>query len=322
MCRLFPRVRLVGLAVLVLVVFSASSVSRLWAQQAGNKTGKEEKTLSSRKDGWPIHVTYYPSRLKQNASVVVLLHMRGGNRLVWTRKGGMAETLQSQGHAVIAVDLRKHGQSKPTSVSAVGKKKSRKGTASSNLTRFDYNLMVISDMEAIKKFIFIEHQAKKLNMRKLAVVGAGMSGPVAVAFAANDWAKKPHSDAPTLSARTPRGQDVQALVLLSPESNVPGLQINRALKFLKRRTAFLVCVGDRNARKPLAEANKVYNQLKPISEDKEKRRNWLNPFPVQLQGTDLLGKRIGVEAVVQGFLKKYVGDLKVDWRNRQSKAAR
>ncbi len=322
MCRLCPRVRLVEWSVLVLLAFSVSSASSLWAQQADDKTGKEEKTLSSLKDGWPIHVTYYPSRLKKNSAVVVLLHMRGGNRLVWTRKGGMAEMLQNQGFAVIAVDLRKHGQSKLTAVPAgTGKKKkSRKGTAS-NLTRFDYNLMAFSDMEAVKKFIYTEHQAGKLNMRKLAVVGAGMSAPVAVAFAFNDWLKKPHPDAPTLSARTPRGQDVQALVLLSPESNVPGLTTSRALKFLKKRTAFLVCVGNRNARKPLAEANKVYNQLKPIAEDLKLRRNWLNPFPVQLQGTDLLGKRIGIEATVQGFLKKYVGDLKNPWRSRRSKAA-
>ena len=124
MCRLCPRVRLVELAVLVLLAFSVSATSSLWAQQTDDKTGKEEKTLSSLKDGWPIHVTYYPSRLKKNSAVVVLLHMRGGNRLVWTRKGGMAEMLQNQGFAVIAVDLRKHGQSKLTTVPAgTGKKK-------------------------------------------------------------------------------------------------------------------------------------------------------------------------------------------------------
>ena len=71
MCRLCPRVRLVEWSVLVLLAFSVSSASSLWAQQADDKTGKEEKTLSSLKDGWPIHVTYYPSRLKKNSAVVV-----------------------------------------------------------------------------------------------------------------------------------------------------------------------------------------------------------------------------------------------------------
>lgn len=304
--------RLFVLSAVALVVVLAPPVM---AQQAS----KEDRTLAGARDSWPIHVTYYPSRLKENAAVVVLLHMQGGSRLIWTRKGGLAEGLQKEGFAVIAADLRKHGQSKPTSgVKAAGKKKG----GGSKLTRFDYQLMVTSDMEAIKKFIFSEHQKKRLNMRKLGVVAAGMSSPVAVLFAANDWSKKPHSDAPTVAARTPRGQDVRALVLLSPQGSLPGMTINRPMKFLKGKAAFLVCVGERRSRVPLADANRVYNFLKPISDDPEKRINWMNSFPVQLQGTDLLGKQIGVENVVVGFLKRYVGDLKDSWKDRRSRAAR
>ena len=304
--------RLFVLSAVAIVVVLAPPVM---AQQAS----KEDRTLAGARDSWPIHVTYYPSRLKENAAVVVLLHMQGGSRLIWTRKGGLAEGLQKEGFAVIAADLRKHGQSKPTSgVKAAGKKKG----GGSKLTRFDYQLMVTSDMEAIKKFIFSEHQKKRLNMRKLGVVAAGMSSPVAVVFAANDWSKKPHSDAPTVAARTPRGQDVRALVLLSPQGSLPGMTINRPMKFLKGKAAFLVCVGERRSRVPLADANRVYNFLKPISDDPEKRINWMNSFPVQLQGTDLLGKQIGVENVVVGFLKRYVGDLKDSWKDRRSRAAR
>jgi pimeloyl-ACP methyl ester carboxylesterase len=303
------------------VTFVAITCSPLVAQQASSKTGKEDHTLSSARDKWPIHVTYYPSRLKENAAVVVLLHMKGGSRLVWTRKGGLAEALQNQGFAVIAADLRKHGQSKLVGVAAAAKKRGKKGS-DSKLTRIDFAMMVTSDMEAIKKFISAEHQKKRLNMRKLAVVGAGMSSPVAVVFSANDWAKKRYNDAPTFAAKTPRGQDVRALVLLSPQGSLPGMTINRPMKYLKGKAAFLVCVGDRKSRIPLTDANRVYNFLKPISEDPEKRINWINTFPVQLQGTDLLGKRIGIEDVVVAFLKKYVGDLKDPWKDRRSRVNR
>ena len=221
-----------------------------------------------------------------------------------------------------AADLRKHDQSKLAGVAAAAKKKGRKKGGDSNLTRRDYALMVISDMEAIKKFVSAEHTKKRLNMRKLAVVGAGMSSPVAVVFSANDWAKPPHTDAPTQAARTPRGQDVRALVLLSPQASLPGMTINRPMKYLKGRAAFMICVGDRKSRVPLSEANRVYNYLKPISKDPEKRINWINTFPVQLQGTDLLGKRIGVEDVVVAFLKKYVGNLKDPWKDRRSRVNR
>ena len=109
--------RLFVLSGVALVAILASPVL---AQQAS----KEDRTLAGARDSWPLHVTYYPSRLKEHAAVVVLLHMQGGSRLIWTRKGGLAEGLQKQGFAVIAADLRKHGQSKPTSgVKAAGKKK-------------------------------------------------------------------------------------------------------------------------------------------------------------------------------------------------------
>ena len=314
-----PSTRLIAWCVVAVLAISCSSLP---AQQSNSRAGKEDHTLSSARDSWPIHVTYYPSRLKENAAVVVLLHMKGGSRLVWTRKGGLAEALQSQGFAVIAADLRKHGQSKLAGGAAAAKKKGRKKGGDSNLTRRDYALMVISDMEAIKKFVSAEHTKKRLNMRKLAVVGAGMSSPVAVVFSANDWLKKPHNDAPTLAAKTPRGQDVRALVLLSPQGSLPGMTINRPMKYLKGKAAFLVCVGDRKSRVPVADANRVYNFLKPISEDPETRINWINTFPVQLQGTGLLGKRIGVEDVVLAFLKKYVGDLKDPWKDRRSRVNR
>ena len=307
-------------SVAVLAIFQCTVPICVLAQEADDKTGKEDHTLSSLRDSWPIHVTYYPSRLKENAAVVVLLHNKGGSRLVWIRKGGLAESLQNEGFAVIAVDLRKHGQSKPGA--GLGGAAGRKKGSDTKLTRFDYALMVSSDMEAVKRFIFSEHQKKRLNMRKLAVVSAGMSSPVAVVFAANDHAKKPHADAPTLAARTPRGQDVRALVLLSPQGSLPGMTINRPMKYLKGRAAFLICVGDRKSRVPLSEATRVYNYLKPISDDPEKRINWMNPFPVQLQGTDLLGKRIGVEGVVVAFLKKFVGDLKDPWQDRRSRVNR
>ena len=91
---------------------------------------------------------------------------------------------------------------------------------------------------------------------------------------------------------------------------------------LKGKVAFLICVGNRKAKGPLKNANQVYNYLKPISKDSNKRINWMNPFPVQLQGTDLLGKQLGVENVIVGFLKKYVGELTDPWRDRRSRAAR
>jgi len=322
MRRMMSRVGWSWLIGVILAFGTPATTAELMAQEA-SAVDKEDKTLRTR-DGWPIHVTYYPSHRKQDASVVVLLHMKGGNRLVWTRKGGFAEALQKQGHAVIAVDLRKHGQSKKPALGAAGKKKSRgkKGGADA-LTRFDYARMVNGDLEAVKRFIYEEHQARKLNMRKLAIVGSGMSAPVAIHYTALDWQKKPHPDAPTLEARTPRGQDVQALVLLSPELNLPGMPTTRAVRFIRPRVAFLICVGNSgtSARVPLRDARKLYKQLSPVK-DPEKKTKWINELDVPLQGTNLIGKSVGTEKLLISFLDRYIGKLNVSWRNRQSRAAR
>ena len=69
--------------------------------------------------------------------------------------------------------------------------------------------MVEFDMEVVKRFIQQQHQAKKLNMRKLGIVAAGSSVGVAAAFADADWNKEPYDDAPSNDMKTPRGQDVR-----------------------------------------------------------------------------------------------------------------
>src|SRR6185295_10309173 len=73
----------------------------------------DDKTILSPAGGWPLRLTYYKSTEGKDASVVVLLHSKGESRLVWTAPKGFAEQLNSKGFAVVAVDLRKHGQSKP-----------------------------------------------------------------------------------------------------------------------------------------------------------------------------------------------------------------
>src|SRR5262245_21420707 len=63
-------------------------------------------------DGTTIHFTYYKSNLGKEAPVIILLHQKDGNRLLWQARGGFADALQKEGYAVITVDLREHGESK------------------------------------------------------------------------------------------------------------------------------------------------------------------------------------------------------------------
>ena len=147
---------------------------------------------------------------------------------------------------MITVDLRHHGRSKsPGALAAAAdqskkKSKAKKSSSSSSLKKDDYARMISQDMDAVKKFIFGEHQNKNLNIRKMAIVATEMSAVVALNFAAADWSQEPHKDGVARvfmqelkDSRSRSGQHVQALVLLSPVSSIRGVTTGNAIAFLK-----------------------------------------------------------------------------------------
>ncbi len=270
-------------------------------------------------DGWPIHFTYYPAletvenvrRDTATAGVLILLHGKGGSRLFWDKTSAppmlppFAEMLQSKGFAVLAVDLRKHGDS------------AREGDET--VTTNDYELMV-GDLVALKQFIFNEHQAKRLNMRKLGIVAMDDHVPIAAAYAEYDWKLAPYDDHPLLANCTPRGQDVQALVMISPASNAGRIQATRSLRFLAAPEfgiAFQVVVGtkDRDARK----AKTIYNIVKRGDDPKtELVESVTNERSARLFGNP----RIAVEGPILRFLIRNVADRDIEWRDRRSRTER
>lgn len=271
----------------------------------------EEKTLAT-DDEWPIHITYFNKAPSPRTPIVVLLHMQGSNRQVY--QNGLAEKIVERGIAVITVDLRKHGESKSRGGALAGDDSS---TDASELKPVDYQLMVAEDLQAVKQFIFAEHQLQNLNMAKMGIVAAEMSAPVAVNFASLDWLKKPYDDAPTLAASTPRGQDVKALALLSPAGSVPGLQTFKPLKVLadpRIPMALMVGVGSGD---PLdkGEAKKMYQLVAGNSRNKD--RTYLETYQFKLRGTDLLGKNLLVEDHILAFFAKHLQELDIDWVDRR-----
>ena len=335
---------LIAVAAALLLSFSA-------AAQDGKKDKAFEDKLLLSADGWPLKLTYYKSTDGKEAAVVVLLHMKNESRMVWTAPNGFAEkSLQGKGFAVIALDLRKHGQSKPDATddefpkSSADKDKSAKKVSSGDLRPADHQAMVV-DLEAVKRFIFEEHQKGHLNMRKTAIIAPTMSAAISVVFAANDWAKTPYDDASTPAARTPRGQDIQALVLMSPETNVAGIQVHQAAPALKATPlATLVLVGKTDPEKE--QAKKLFQLLggdpaktaqpkktdakKGKDKDAEsskvdKQRHYYIELNTKLRGTELLGKKLEVEEAIVGFLTNHVQNLKgfaYEWRDRENQATK
>lgn len=301
---------------------------------AANSNPKAESRTLITRDSLSLAITYWPSRLEQDAPVVVLLHMENGNRLDWPES--FTSRLQDAGFAVITADLRGHGQSKGGSsligvVDVTEKEKpkttTKKGGAtveSGSLKPNDYVRMADTDLEAVKQFIYEEHQQKKLNMRKLAIVGCGFSASIAAAYAAIDWDKKPHPDGPTLASQTPRGQDVRALVLISP-GTVPKINLPQALGFLKNplfNVAFLVCVGEKD-KADKGQAEKLYDQL--ITPIKNKDRMYFEKYKSPYRGTNLFGRNLKIEDHLAVFLEKHLMELTGEefaWRDRESRVGK
>ena len=286
---------------------ATSTVAR--AQAPPKKATNEDRTLPV-KDGTEIKITYFKSTAGQDAAVVVMLHGKGGNRLIWKTH---AEGFQKNDYAVVTVDLRGHGESVATTGGAATGKKNDAGSPKAK----DYAAMVAGDMEAVKKFLFEEHQKKQLNMNKMGILAADMSTPVAIYYAELDWEKKPHEDAPTLALGTPRGQDVQALVLLSPEATAPGLNVTKSLGVIRLlNRPVMLGVGSKN-KADLTAANKMYELLAPKKE--EQTHIEIHRYDTPLEGTNLLGKNLGVEKNMLDFFNKHLKDHKSVWRDRRSK---
>ncbi|QDT15527.1 alpha/beta hydrolase [Alienimonas californiensis] len=261
-------------------------------------------------DGWTLPVEVYtPNGAGEDTPVVILLHGEKGNRKNWQ---SLAEYLEKMGYAVLAPDLRKHGEASMNGRTETGEE----------VRSADYRGMLRFDLEAVKALAVQLHQNKQLNIRKLGIVAAENSAPVALLYTYADWLKKPLVDAPDPAYRTPTGQDVRAVALLSPEDSVPGLNPGKVLRQLAddgADIAFLILYGSEDQRDGGA-AKDLFERLG----GEKTPRVVLAPVPgVPLRGTSLLRPPLG-EKLFQGlarqdgkgFLDLYLKARPDPWQDR------
>jgi pimeloyl-ACP methyl ester carboxylesterase len=233
---------------------------------------------------------------------VVLLHAYKGSR---TDLRELALKLQADAHAVIALDLRGHGAS----------------AALSHELRAD-DLAAMSarggDLEAVKSFLFDRNNAGELNVEKLCVVGVDMGAAVALRWAATDWSWEP--------LRTfKQGQDVKALVLVSPEWAFRGARINEAVAHPNvRKDLSVLIVAGRRSSKFLQEATRLHNALAryhvtpPADEAEEKQTLWLKTPSTSLQGTQLLNeKSLQIDDMILEFIDLRLVRQSFAWSERK-----
>ncbi|MBT4867150.1 MAG: hypothetical protein HON53_18760 [Planctomycetaceae bacterium] len=295
-----------------------ASVSVLLATTVGFAQDKATKVIhddivltTARPDNLEIHITYYQSDVGKEAPVVILLHAEGSNRQVWLGNMGFAQRLWDEGYAVIAVDLRKHGQSVV------------QGPA--KITPADRQRMVAFDMEAVKAFIFEKHMDEQLNMNKTAIIAPEMSAAVAILYTIRDWKKPPHDD----GLRTPRGQDIRSLLLLSPESKTKGLNIGASITDIGKlaantlpamsfSTVFFYGAADKKDKR--GGTKRMYSKAAGVKG--VKKNVLLQAYPFKYRGVELIGRnnaRTRCEEQMLGFLDGRLKKLtQTPWKDRRS----
>ena len=295
--------------ILTLPGFIASTAHAQRGRDTASATPKTLKTAA----GFPLAITYFNSVKGREAPAVILLHDKGRNQVGWEK---VAQKLQTAGYAVVTADIRMHGKSKPKTTQTT---RSDKRKPEMNLRPTDYQKMV-SDLDTIKDFLMERHHEQKLNIRKTAVVAIGMSAPIAIQYAAFDWGKQPYDDGPTRESRTPKGQDIRALALLSPEVTVPGLKTQQAIRAIgdpRKEIAVFIQAGmaDKTVRK---NAEKLHQQLKANPKnDKVVFRKGKN----RINGHDFLNERNWqvTADILNKFLDNNLSSLEDTWRIRKSK---
>lgn len=307
------------------VVLLATTAPAAYCQAA---TPPENVTVVTR-DGVQLHLTYYPSSRRKGTdeakeiTPVLLLHDHKENRSTLT---SLAQRLLAVGEgkrqgpafAVVIADLRAHGESTlqqlPTGA-----------TVTLDPVKLNKNVlagMATYDMEAIRSFLVGKNDAGELNLNKLCIVGAGMGANVAANWSVQDWSAPP-------LAIGKQGQDVKALVLISPQWSYNGLTFQAPMKFapLKRNVAWLLMYGDQD-KKTKDEVERIEKQLEkfhPKQPPGSGQPGSLQIVNVQskLQGGTLLS-RIGQpmdDQIVQ-FLVQNVARKPFPWTNRLDRVPR
>ncbi|MBL8819122.1 MAG: hypothetical protein JNL58_24040 [Planctomyces sp.] len=293
-------------------LLSAELICQSPAQAQAAKSGGVDRILTTR-DNFPLHITYFEASTGgKEAAVAILLPAAEGadakdarTRRVWDKTAAL---LQKSGFAVVSVDLRKHGDSVLPAESTT--------PAAAKVSGNDYTAMAAIDLEAVKEFLLLEHQNEKLNIRKTGIVAAGSSAMIASAFAVADWDKKPFPDAPTLDLRTPRGQDVRSLMMISPRTTVKGINGVAALKIIKALDIRVFVLASKKDEK---DAEKVFKAVELKGEQyAEFRKMTITNVEARAEQFVEGPEAAKTNELILEFMKKSVQELDMPWRTRKS----
>ena len=332
MAVLSSRLALGGLAGL-LVAGALGPVVPVQAQvRRGMSIAKPEPVTVMTRDNVEIHCTYFAGGTLERAGEatkkkrpavrtqtkipgkevvpVILIPGWEGRR---TQLSFLASALQRLGHAVITVDLRGQGESTVRRLPGGATEK----IDPNRMRRNEMNLMV-QDLDYVKRFLMEKHNAGELNIELLCVCGAEFGGIVATNWAARDWSWQ---QLPAFK----QGQDVQALVLLTPEASHKGMIINRALDHpaVRNRISIMLVAGSRD-QSGSRDAKSIHKRLERYRKDPGPQQPALRLLEPEtsLRGTRLVNGRtpLRVHQAIASFIDQQLVQKKgrFPWKERKN----
>jgi pimeloyl-ACP methyl ester carboxylesterase len=285
-------------------LFAADSPQKTTASKANSadELPKPEDITLTTDDGLRLAITYYPGTKGKQSIPVILLHEWKHNRTDYTK--GLAPYLQANGFAVVAPDLRGHGES----TRMTNQRGKDEILNPSSFTTAQFSLMVTQDLKAVKEFLWARNNAGELNLDKLCVIGSEMGASIALNFALYD-AEGYDQDTVTYGPLK-LGRFIKALVLISPEISFKGISLRGPMQnpVVRGDISLLILVGNEDER-ALGEAKRVYtifehDHPKPDPNKKaEQQTLFFYPLETKLQGTTLLAeKNLKVGEMIVAFL--------------------
>ncbi len=239
-------------------LFGGSSLAQAEEQAPANDPTDPRPVELTTKDGVLLNGTFFPAeRANKETPVVVMLADEGESPKVFDRLALGLQFAQKReggdrpGFSVLAVALRGQGDSTRVRLPD-GEVVDRRGA---RLTPTDAEAMVKTDMEAVRQFLVDKNDAGELNLNRLCYFGVGLGAAVATNAAAVDWA------VPNLN-RGKQGQDVKALVLVSPPWRQLGLSMLPALRQpgVQKEVAVLLTYGGED-KSTKSNAKRIVTQL-------------------------------------------------------------
>ncbi len=243
------------------VVLAAGSPSSPWARGAEEPEAPPpaREFILETTDGISLAVRYFPAPGDEKPlATVILIHDLGGSSQDLVP---LATALQQAGCAVIAPDLRGHGQS---SIAAY-KKAAPDGNESKLLKLPDFKAMAVTsggrirgqsdirgDIESVRNWIKKRADEGKLDLDRIVVVGSGLGAAVAASWTVDDAAWPP-------IASGHQGGDVKGLVFVDPAFITKGFSIGPMLASepVKSKLPILILAGGESR-----DAPKIFEQLK------------------------------------------------------------